>query len=141
MKVAGHRDTYIGNTVGLNKTIGVVLRGLQPLIGTLPTPPSHSEDFDYVTQPPFKCLLAETTASHNCPWEAEPSKDSGDKVAHRLAQFLAGKPNGKQHDQLYKVLRQGLPLAMYKTTRKASVVLVVVPSARVMFSIFFLLFS
>ena len=58
-----------------------------------------------------------------------------------FAQFLAGRDNGEQHDQLYKVLRDGLPLTMYKTTRKVSVLLVVVPSVRVMFYTILLLFS
>ena len=141
MKVAGHRDTYIGNTVGLNKTIGIILRGIQPLIANLPTPPSHGEGFHYATLPPFKCALAEKTASHGSTWESEPSKKRGDQVAHMFAQFLAGRDNGEQHDQLYKVLRDGLPLTMYKTTRKVSVLLVVVPSIRVMFYTILLLFS
>jgi len=124
MRVPGHRDSYIGNTNGLNKTIGTILRGLQPLIKTLPSPPLDGCGFQYVTLPPFKDDLAESTAEHDLTWESAPSKQSGDIIAHMFAQFLAGRKDGSQHDHLYKVLSEGLPLAMYKTTRKVGVVLV-----------------
>ena len=141
VKVPGHRDSYIGNTNGLNKTIGAVLRGLQPLIKTLPAPPLNGFGFQCVTIPPFKCDLAESTAEHDSTWESEPTKKTGDKIAHMFAQFLAGRAGGLQHDHLYKVLSEGLPLAMYKTTRKVGAVLVIVPSSCLTCFAYLFLFS
>ena len=116
-KIKGHRDTYIGNVAGMNKIIGIVLRGMYPLANS-----KHLEaaDYGHVTVPPFKNDLARDQVELGEPWQTYPTDKEGKDIAEKFALYLSGRKDCTQYTAILKVLRQGLPIVMYKSTRKVS---------------------
>ena len=129
MRIKGHRDVCIGNVAGLNKIIGIVLRGIHPLVDTKVL---KAADYGYVTMPPFKHDESRAQAELNDTWTADPTDEEGMDIAEKFALFLAGKEDCRHYKEILKVLREGLPLVMYKSTRQVSDVFMVLPLVRLM---------